>query len=86
MTHSALSLREAGHGVWVNAEASATSDDFVRDLGIQRMIHGQVNVVSTGSALLELVGSGPADGVPQFMDTYLPRIGFIRRAWEHATG
>lgn len=47
------------------------------------MVHAGVHVVSSGSLMTELLSSGAADMV-QWIDKYLPTIGYIKRAHGHA--
>ncbi|KAL0938521.1 isochorismatase [Colletotrichum truncatum] len=80
---AALSLREAGYGVWANIEASGTVNEMVRDASNDRMKDAGVQLVSLSAIWGELMRDWrtPPTGINTFafMDEYVPSIGMLSR-------
>ncbi|KAK6828261.1 hypothetical protein PG990_009876 [Apiospora arundinis] len=83
-TFAALSMREAGYSVFVNAEASGTTTELIREISNQRMRDAGVQVLSTFAIMSELMRDwratpGAAELFP-FLDKYYPAYTMVARA------
>ncbi|KAK8080291.1 Isochorismatase hydrolase [Apiospora hydei] len=81
---AALSMREAGYSVFVNAEASGTTTELVRSVSNDRMRDAGVQVLSTFAIMSELMRDwretpGAAELFP-FLDKYYPAYTMVARA------
>ncbi|KAK8092258.1 isochorismatase [Apiospora kogelbergensis] len=80
----ALSMREAGYSVFLNAEASGTTTSFIRDISNARMQAAGVQILSTFAVLSELMRDwrdypGAKEIFP-YLDKYYPAYSMVARA------